>query len=282
MFANIVLADEINRTPPKTQAALLQAMQERQVTVGAGDLRPARAVLRHRHAESRSSRKAPIPCPRPSSTASCSISSVDYPSFEEEKRILAMVAKDESRGTDESAQRKAIVNLQKLIRSVPVGDFVIDFATRLARASRPSDSTAPDFVKKLVDWGAGAHGHRPHGQPARRSPRWMGDSASRSMISARRRFRCFVTASAPTSRPRPRAKAARMWSPCCCNTVGEPEPAKYAGRRNFSKKGVTKKSDSVGWVETGLSGSVEAHRWQWWASTEPDSSVSTHPTSLNS
>ncbi len=80
---------------------------------------------------------------------------VDYPSFDEEKRVLMMVAKDERPELTKVLSGKAIVNLQKLIRSVPVGDFVIDFATRLARASRPKDPTAPDFVKKLVDWGAG-------------------------------------------------------------------------------------------------------------------------------
>jgi MoxR-like ATPase len=80
---------------------------------------------------------------------------VDYPTLEEEKRILAMTAKDETAELVKVLSGKAIVNLQKLVRSVPVGDYVIDFVARLERATRPSDPTAPEFVKKLVDWGAG-------------------------------------------------------------------------------------------------------------------------------
>jgi MoxR-like ATPase len=80
---------------------------------------------------------------------------VDYPTLEEEKRILSMTAKDEPVEMTKVLSGKAIVNLQKLVRSVPVGDYVIDFVARLERATRPSDPTAPEFVKKMVDWGAG-------------------------------------------------------------------------------------------------------------------------------
>src|SRR5260370_7724830 len=79
----------------------------------------------------------------------------DSPSLDEEKRILDMATKDEPPELTKVLSGKAIVNLQKLVRSVPVGDFVKDFVARLVRATRPKDPTAPDFVKKLIDWGAG-------------------------------------------------------------------------------------------------------------------------------
>ncbi|HEV2950053.1 MAG TPA: MoxR family ATPase, partial [Gemmataceae bacterium] len=80
---------------------------------------------------------------------------VDYPSVEEEKRILATTTKDETPELIKVLSGKAIVNMQKLVRSVPVGEYVIDFATRLVRATRPRDPSAPEFVRKMVDWGAG-------------------------------------------------------------------------------------------------------------------------------
>src|SRR5438045_4969059 len=80
---------------------------------------------------------------------------VDYPTVDDEKRILATTTKDEPLELTKVLSGKAIVNLQKLIRSVPVGDYVVDYVTRLVRATRPKDPTAPDFVKRMVDWGAG-------------------------------------------------------------------------------------------------------------------------------
>jgi MoxR-like ATPase len=80
---------------------------------------------------------------------------VDYPSVEEERRILSARSKDESPELTKVLSAKAVINMQKLVRSVPAGEYVIDFALRLSRATRPKDPTAPDFVKKLVDFGAG-------------------------------------------------------------------------------------------------------------------------------
>ncbi len=154
IFANIVLADEINRTPPKTQAALLQAMQERQVSAGSETMNlpePFFVIATQNPIE----QEGTYPLPEAQLDRFMFNVKVDYPSYEEEKRILVMVARDEKLELTKVLSAKAIVNLQKLVRSVPVGDFVIDFATRLARASRPKDPTAPEFVKKLVDWGAG-------------------------------------------------------------------------------------------------------------------------------
>jgi MoxR-like ATPase len=80
---------------------------------------------------------------------------VDYPSADEEKRILQTVTKDEQAELTKVLSGKAILNLQKLVRSVPVGEYVVDYVSRLVRATRPKDPTAPEFVKKMVDWGAG-------------------------------------------------------------------------------------------------------------------------------
>src|SRR5260370_26768539 len=79
----------------------------------------------------------------------------DSPSLDEEKRILDMATKDEPPELTKVLSGKEIVNLQKLVRSVPVGDYVTDYVLRLVRATRPKDPTAPDFIKKMVDWGAG-------------------------------------------------------------------------------------------------------------------------------
>src|SRR5207247_1978463 len=80
---------------------------------------------------------------------------VDYPSLDEEKRILATTTKDEPPDLSKVLSAKAITNLQKLVKSVPVGEYMIDYAARLVRATRPKSVEAPPFIKQLVDWGAG-------------------------------------------------------------------------------------------------------------------------------
>jgi MoxR-like ATPase len=154
IFANIILADEINRTPPKTQAALLQAMQERQVTVGQETYNldePFFVIATQNPIE----QEGTYPLPEAQLDRFMFNIKVDYPSYDEEKRILATTTKDETPELTKVLSAKAIVNLQRLIRSVPVGDYVNDYVTRLMRSTRPKDPTAPDFVRKMVDWGAG-------------------------------------------------------------------------------------------------------------------------------
>src|SRR5437868_9187077 len=154
IFANIVLADEINRTPPKTQAALLQAMQERQVTAGQETYNlpdPFFVIATQNPIE----QEGTYTLPEAQLDRFMFNIKVDYPSLEEEKRILAMTAKDEPAEMTKVLSGKAIVNLQKLVRSVPVGDYVLEFVARLVRATRPGDPTAPEFIRKMVDWGAG-------------------------------------------------------------------------------------------------------------------------------
>ena len=154
IFANIILADEINRTPPKTQAALLQAMQERQVTVGQETYNlpdPFFVIATQNPIE----QEGTYALPEAQLDRFMFNIKVDYPSVEEEKRILLTTTKDETPELTKVLSGKAIVNMQKLVRSVPVGEYVIDFATRLVRATRPRDPSAPEFVRKMVDWGAG-------------------------------------------------------------------------------------------------------------------------------
>jgi MoxR-like ATPase len=154
IFANIILADEINRTPPKTQAALLQAMQERQVTVGQDTYNlpdPFFVIATQNPIE----QEGTYPLPEAQLDRFMFHIKVEYPAIEDERRILASTAKDEPPEMAKVLSGKAIMNMQKLVRSVPVGEYVIDYALRLVRATRPKDETAPDFVKKMVDWGAG-------------------------------------------------------------------------------------------------------------------------------
>ncbi len=154
IFANIILADEINRTPPKTQAALLQAMQERQVSAGQDTHNlpdPFFVIATQNPIE----QEGTYPLPEAQLDRFMFNVKVDYPSLDEEKRILATTTKDEPPELTKVLSGKAIVNLQKLVRSVPVGDYVIDYVTRLVRATRPKDPTAPEFVRRMVDWGAG-------------------------------------------------------------------------------------------------------------------------------
>src|SRR5205807_5486125 len=132
IFANIILADEINRTPPKTQAALLQAMQERQVTVGQETYNlpdPFFVIATQNPIE----QEGTYPLPEAQLDRFMFNIKVDYPSVEEEKRILLTTTRDRSEEHTSELQSKAIVNLQKLIRSVPVGDYVNDYVLRLVR-----------------------------------------------------------------------------------------------------------------------------------------------------
>ena len=157
IFANIILADEINRTPPKTQSAMLQAMQERQVTVGQDTYNlpePFFVIATQNPIE----QEGTYPLPEAQLDRFMFNVKIDYPELEDERRILASVARDEVIELTKVLSGKAIVNMQKLVRSVPVGDYVRDYTLRLVRATRPGDTTAPEFVKKMVDWGAGVRG----------------------------------------------------------------------------------------------------------------------------
>ena len=154
VFTNILLADEINRTPPKTQAALLQAMQERQVSVGREtyDLpAPFFTIATQNPIE----QEGTYPLPEAQLDRFMFNITVGYPSVEEEEEILVATSRNETPEVKKVLSAKAILNLQKLVNSVAVSRYVIKYVSSLVRATRPKDSTAPDFVKELVDWGAG-------------------------------------------------------------------------------------------------------------------------------
>jgi MoxR-like ATPase len=154
IFANVILADEINRTPPKTQAALLQAMQEREVTAGQDTHKlpdPFFVIATQNPIE----QEGTYPLPEAQLDRFMFNVKVDYPSLDDEKRILDMAGRTDPVELNRVLSSKAILNLQKLVHSIPVGDYVKNYAVRLARATRPGTEEAPEFIRKMVDFGAG-------------------------------------------------------------------------------------------------------------------------------
>jgi len=154
IFTNILLADEINRTPPKTQAALLQAMQEREVTVGREtyELKPPFFTIA---TQNPIEQEGTYPLPEAQLDRFMFNIRVGYPSSAEEEQILTTTSRGEKQEVRKVLSAKAIVNLQKLVSSVAVSDYIIKYVSSLVRATRPSDESAPTFVKELVNWGAG-------------------------------------------------------------------------------------------------------------------------------
>jgi MoxR-like ATPase len=154
IFTNILLADEINRTPPKTQAALLQAMQEREVTVGQQTYSlpdPFFTIATQNPIE----QEGTYPLPEAQLDRFMFNIKVDYPSSDEEERILATTTRGEKTEVRKVLSGKAIINLQNLVGKVAVSEYIIQYVARLVRATRPKDPTAPTFIHELVDWGAG-------------------------------------------------------------------------------------------------------------------------------
>ena len=154
LFAGIILADEINRTPPKTQAALLQAMQEREVTVGQTTYplpEPFFVIATQNPIE----QEGTYPLPEAQLDRFMFNIKVDYPSVSEEEAILSASAQGETSDLRKVLSGRGILSLQKLVSQVPVGDYVIQYVASLVRATRPKDPSAPEFIRELVDWGAG-------------------------------------------------------------------------------------------------------------------------------
>jgi MoxR-like ATPase len=154
VFANIVLADEINRTPPKTQAALLQAMQEREVTTG-GNTYPLTPPFFVLATQNPIEQEGTYPLPEAQLDRFMFNIYVDYPSFEEEKKIVEDTTSAYEAQLDIVLSADDIMRLQRLVRRVPVPDDVVDFAVRLVRASRPASPDRPQFIQDWVSWGAG-------------------------------------------------------------------------------------------------------------------------------
>jgi MoxR-like ATPase len=154
LFANMILADEINRTPPKTQAALLEAMQEHRITVGGQSHRLAEPffVLA---TQNPIEQEGTYPLPEAQLDRFMFMITVGYPSAEEELAIMKATTGDRQVELSEVLHADDILALQEIVRRVPVGDHVFRYAMALARATRPNEEEAPDFVRECVSWGAG-------------------------------------------------------------------------------------------------------------------------------
>ncbi|HLT51670.1 MAG TPA: AAA family ATPase [Arenibacter sp.] len=154
VFANIILADEINRTPPKTQAALLEAMQERAVTISGNSYKldlPYFVLATQNPIE----QEGTYPLPEAQLDRFMFAIELKYPSIEEEIQVVKGTTSDHAPKIDSLLSAGEILEIQHLIRRVPVPDKVVEYAVRLVNSTRPDQGTASDFVKQYIDWGAG-------------------------------------------------------------------------------------------------------------------------------
>lgn len=154
VFANIILADEINRTPPKTQAALLQAMQENQVTYGnrTWNLDLPFIVLA---TQNPIEQEGTYPLPEAQLDRFMFYINIGYPSLAEEKHIVMQTSGLSAAKASQVMNASELIQVQKSIRSIPVSEHVINYAVELVRSTRPYESNASDYIKKWVNWGAG-------------------------------------------------------------------------------------------------------------------------------
>ncbi|MFN9343246.1 MAG: AAA family ATPase [Planctomycetota bacterium] len=157
IFANIILADEINRTPPKTQAALLEAMQEKQVTIG-GVRNPLPAPVFVLATQNPIEQEGTYSLPEAQQDRFMFKVFVKYPSYDEEYLIAASTTSQHSAEIKPVLNDAEILALQHLVRRVPVAPHVIHYALRLVRATRVLEQDTPAFVKESVSWGAGPRG----------------------------------------------------------------------------------------------------------------------------
>jgi len=154
IFANIILADEINRTPPKTQAALLEAMQERAVTIAGHQYKldlPYFVLATQNPIE----QEGTYPLPEAQLDRFMFAIKLRYPSIEEEIEVVKSTTTNEKLEVNALFNANEIKALQQLIRRVPVPDNVVEYAVRLVNKTRPSSSESSDYVKNYIDWGAG-------------------------------------------------------------------------------------------------------------------------------
>jgi MoxR-like ATPase len=154
IFANIILADEINRTPPKTQAALLEAMQERAVTVSGHHYKlslPYFVLATQNPIE----QEGTYPLPEAQLDRFMFAIHLDYPSFEEEVQVVKATTKDAQVQVKALFSAQEIIEFQHLIRRVPVADNVIEYAVSMVAKTRPNSDAATDLIKQYIDWGAG-------------------------------------------------------------------------------------------------------------------------------
>ncbi len=154
IFANVILADEINRTPPKTQAALLEAMQENQVTAG-GTRHPLEAPFFVLATQNPIEQEGTYPLPEAQLDRFMFNVLVDYPDEAEEFEIMKRTTGDHAADVQQVLTGEDIVSLQKIVRRVPIADEVVRYALQFARRTRVNSPDAPEFIKNWVAWGAG-------------------------------------------------------------------------------------------------------------------------------
>ena len=154
IFGNVILADEINRTPPKTQAALLEAMQEYQLTVG-GIRHPLPRPFFVLATQNPIEQEGTYPLPEAQLDRFMFNTFVDYPDEEEEFDIVKRTTADVEVRVSPTLSGEEILDLQRIVRRVPIADHVIRYALKLARLTRPDKGQAPQFVRDYVSWGAG-------------------------------------------------------------------------------------------------------------------------------
>ena len=154
IFANIILADEINRTPPKTQSALLQAMQEYKVT-SAGQTYSVPLPFYVLATQNPIEQEGTYPLPEAQLDRFFFQINIDYPQESDEKQILVQTTGLIKPQLKKVLDADEILALQDIVRKVPVSDNVIDYTTKFVRSTRPKDEASPDFIKKWVNWGAG-------------------------------------------------------------------------------------------------------------------------------
>jgi MoxR-like ATPase len=154
VFANIILADEINRTPPKTQAALLEAMQEKSVTVAGHHFElelPFFVLATQNPIE----QEGTYPLPEAQLDRFMFSIYLNYPSFEEEVFVAKNTTNDEEASVNPVFSADDILNYQHLIRRIPIADNVVEYVVKLASKTRPNQELAPEIVRNYLDWGAG-------------------------------------------------------------------------------------------------------------------------------
>jgi MoxR-like ATPase len=154
IFTNVVLADEINRTPPKTQAALLQAMQEREVTAG-GKTYKLSAPFFVLATQNPIDQEGTYPLPEAQKDRFLLNTFIKYPKLEEEEDIVERTTSTATGEAQPVCSREELLQFQQLVRSVPVSKHVTGYAVDLVRATRPGEPGVPEFVKEQVGWGAG-------------------------------------------------------------------------------------------------------------------------------
>jgi len=154
IFSNIILADEINRTPPKTQAALLEAMQERSVTI-AGQHHKLDLPYFVLATQNPIEQEGTYPLPEAQLDRFMFAIKLEYPTFEEEVQVVKRTTSDVKTEINPLFNAQEIIDFQHLIRRIPVADNVIEYAVTLVSKTRPDNSLTNDFVKNYLDWGAG-------------------------------------------------------------------------------------------------------------------------------